>query len=79
MNLYKCRREPNLYLREPNEVRAKTEASTLAGCDGNGRCEYIKECECGERGCADREDLAEVRLLGVEDEDSHERNNKALD
>ena len=54
-----------LHAREANEVRAETEASTLAGRDGHGRRKCVKESKCGERRRADRKDLTEVGLLGV--------------
>ena len=68
-----------LHAREPNKVRAETEASTLAGRDGDWRREGVEEGKRGERGRADCEDLTEVGLLRVEDEDCDKRNHKALD
>ena len=54
-----------LTAREANEVRAKTEASTLAGCDRDGGRKRVEERKRGERSRADREDLTKVGLLGV--------------
>lgn len=55
-----------LYTREANEVRAETEASTLAGCDSHGWRECVEESKRRERRRTDREDLTKVGLLGVE-------------
>ena len=71
--------EKRLYTREADKVRAKTEASTLAGRNRHGGRERVEERKRGEGGRADREDLTEVGLLGVEDEDGDERNDEALD
>ena len=43
-----------LYTREADEVRAETEASTLAGRDSDGRRERVEESKRGERRRADR-------------------------
>jgi len=71
---------PNAYLhtREANEVRAQTEASALASCDREGRCERVKERERGEGGNTDCHDFTEVGLLRVQDEHRDERNDEAL-
>jgi len=47
--LYMC-----LHAGEANEVRAETEASTLAGRDRHGRRERVEESKCGERRRANR-------------------------
>jgi len=43
-----------LHAGEANEVRAETEASTLAGRDRHGRRERVEESKCGERRRANR-------------------------
>ena len=50
---------------EANEVRAHTEACTLASRDRDARGERVKERERRKGSHTDREDLTEVRLLGV--------------
>jgi len=67
-----------LHTREANEVRAHTEAGTLASRDRDGRGERVEQRERGEGGNADRHDLTEVRLLRVQNEHSDERNDEAL-
>jgi len=71
--------EKRLTTRESNEVRAATEASTLAGRDSHRGRERVEERKRGKRGRANREDLTEIGLLGVEHEDGDERNYEALD
>jgi hypothetical protein len=65
--------------READEVRANTESSTLAGCDGNTGRERVEKRERGEGGNTDRGYLTERRLLGVEDKYRDERDNETLD
>ena len=67
-----------LHTREANEVRAHTEAGTLASRDRDGRGERVEESERGEGGNADGHDLTEVRLLRVQDENGDERHDEAL-
>jgi hypothetical protein len=66
-------------MREANESSTKTEASTLACRHSDARRERVKESKRGERGNTDREDLTEVRLLGVENNDGDKGDNEALD
>jgi hypothetical protein len=67
-----------LHTREANEVRAHTEASTLASRDRDGRRKRVEERERREGGNADGHDFTEVRLLRVQDEHRDERNDEAL-
>jgi len=71
---------PNAYLhtREANEVRAHTEARTLASSDRDGRGERVEERERREGGNADGHDFTEVRFLRVQDEHRDERDDEAL-
>ena len=68
------KRQCRLHTGEANEVRAKTEASTLAGRDRDRGCECVKEGKCDEGRRADREDLTEVGLLGVKNKNRNEGN-----
>jgi len=67
-----------LHTREANEVRAQTEASTLASRDREGRGERVKERERGEGGNSDCHDFTKVGLLRVQDEHRDERDDEAL-
>ena len=67
-----------LYTGEANEVRTEAKAGTLAGRDSDGGCERVEKSKRNEGRCADREDLTEVGLLGVEDEHGDERNYETL-
>ena len=68
-----------LRTREANQVGAQAEARTLARRHGDRGREGVEQSERGERGNANRQDLAEVRLLGVQHQHGHERNHEALD
>jgi len=65
--------------READQVRAQTEARTLACRHSDSGCESVEQRECGEGRHTDGEDLTEGGLLGVEHKHRDERDNKALD
>ena len=60
----KLRLEP----REPDEVRAETEARALAGREADARGKEIKEGERDRRDNRNREDLLDIELLLRDDE-----------
>ena len=64
--------------READQVRAQTEARTLARRHSDTGRERVEQRERGEGRHTDGEDLTEGGLLGVEHEDRDERDHEAL-
>lgn len=63
--------------REPNEVRADTEASTLARRHADAGADNVEDREDRRRDNAEREDLLDRQGL-LRDEDRRDRDEKAL-